>query len=41
MNTAVLPDRTLTLLIGALGGEGGGVLAARGWPKRVLRLTRE
>ena len=27
MNTAVLPDRTLTLLIGALGGEGGGVLA--------------
>ncbi len=26
MNVAALPDRTLTLLIGALGGEGGGVL---------------
>ncbi len=26
MNSAVLPDRALTLLIGALGGEGGGVL---------------
>jgi indolepyruvate ferredoxin oxidoreductase beta subunit len=26
MSSTVLPDRTLTLLIGALGGEGGGVL---------------
>jgi indolepyruvate ferredoxin oxidoreductase beta subunit len=26
MNAAAAPDRTLTLLIGALGGEGGGVL---------------
>ncbi len=26
MNSAALPDRTMTLLIGALGGEGGGVL---------------
>ncbi len=26
MNSVVLPDRALTLLIGALGGEGGGVL---------------
>ena len=27
MNSDVLPDRSLTLLIGALGGEGGGVLS--------------
>ena len=27
MNTSALPDRPITILIAALGGEGGGVLA--------------